>query len=220
MPETEGGKIMTNVKTENAMDRFVRSTRAIFASESNPEKRWQALGPVLQEMLADHDLRSASQGWPACNFKERVENLLFYEAPDYGFVINALKRNPDQPPAKHPTRPNWRGIHDHAHIYTLYGVLAGNEMIERYERMDDGTREGYCELTKTGDFQVAPGHVDLVKPYEIHAERSLGEATVAVIIRSEKSGEFLQGRYDPDNNEYWESLGPIQVPVEMIPESI
>jgi hypothetical protein len=67
---------------------------------------------------------------------------------------------------------------------------------------------------------VGPGEIDLVKPYEIHTEISVGDRTVAVIIRSQKSGGFNQGRYDPATNRYWESLGPRQTPVEMLPKRI
>jgi len=33
-----------------------------------------------------------------------------------------------------------------------------------------------------------------------------------LIARSEKSGGFLQGRYVPEKNSYWQGYGPIQVP--------
>ena len=36
-----------------------------------------------------------------------------------------------------------------------------------------------------------------------------------MIIRSEKSGAFNQGRYEPETNRYYESLGPRQTPVPM-----
>ena len=108
-------------------------------------------------------------------------------------------------------------IHDHAHIYTLYGVLDGHERIERYERLDDRSRPGYAEIRKTTDQLVGPGEIDLVKPYEIHTELTVGERTVAVIIRSVKGGGFNQGRYDPETGEYCESLGPRQTPTEMLP---
>ncbi len=63
-----------------------------------------------------------------------------------------------------------------------------------------------------------PGEIDLVKPYEIHTELTVGERTVAVIIRSQKGGDFNQGRYNPETNEYYESLGPRQTPCEMMPK--
>jgi hypothetical protein len=41
---------------------------------------------------------------------------------------------------------------------------------------------------------------------------------VAVIIRSQKGGEFNQGRYVPEENRYYESLGPRQTRCEMLPK--
>src|SRR5207247_385430 len=80
-------------------------------------------------------------------------------------------------------------IHDHGHIYTLYGVLTGHERIERYQRTDDRSRPDYAKIRRTADVHVGPGEIDLVKPYEVHAEVTMGERTVALIIRSQKAGD-------------------------------
>ena len=109
-------------------------------------------------------------------------------------------------------------IHDHAHIYTLYGVLDGHEKVVRYDRLDDRSKPDHAEIRESCNVLVGPGEIDLVKPYEIHTEITVGERTVAVIIRSQKGGEFNQGRYVPEENRYYESLGPRQTPCEMLPK--
>ena len=198
--------------TENALERFVRKTRALFAAEPDPEKRWASLSPVLAELLADPEVVQASKNWPECIPQDgRAENLLFYEDSEYGFAVNGLTKGASRTGAL----PR---IHDHGHIYTLYGVLDGHERIERYERLDDRSKPDYAEIRRTADMHVGPGEIDLVKPYEIHREITVGENTVAVIIRSQKGGTFNQGRYEPETNRYWESLGPRQTPIEMLPE--
>ena len=198
----------------NALERFISKTRALFAREPDLEKRWKALSPVLAELLAAPEVMAASKSWPDCVPAEgRAENLLFYEDPDYGFAINGLTKGRARQGGR--TR-----IHDHAHIYTLYGVLDGHERIERYERLDDRSKPGYAKIRKTTDQLVAPGEIDLVKPYEIHTEVTVGERTVAVIIRSQKGGDFNQGRYVPEKDEYYESLGPRQTPCEMLPAKV
>jgi hypothetical protein len=63
--------------------------------------------------------------------------------------------------------------------------------------------------------KVGAGKIDLVPPFEIHAEESGDERTVAIIIRAEKAGGFLQGRYDPAINKYWQGYGPEQIPYEL-----
>jgi len=204
--------MVMETKSQNALERFISKTRELFAKEPDLDKRWERLSPILVQLLADPDVLEASKGWPDCVPADgRAENLLFYEDPDYGFAINGL--------TKGTARQGQRArIHDHAHIYTLYGVLGGRERIERYERIDDRTRPGYVEIRKTSDRLVGPGEIDLVKPHEIHTEVMVGERTVAVIIRSQKGGGFNQGRYNPETNEYYESLGPRQTPVEMLPK--
>ena len=194
----------------NALERFIEKTRALFAAEADLEKRWTALEPILAEMLADPDVLEAAKGWPDCVPRDgRAENLLFYEDPDYGFAINGL--------TKGTTRQGVRArIHDHAHIYTLYGVLDGHEQIERYDRLDDRSKPDYAEIRLASDKHVGPGEIDLVRPYEVHTENTVGERTVAIIVRSQKGGSFNQGRYNPETNEYYESLGPRQTPVDML----
>ena len=188
-----------------AFERFIASARELFAGEKDPDRRWGALTPLLIQLLADDGVREASAKWPECAHKERAENLLFYEDPDFGFVVNGLTKAPH-------TRTQ---IHDHAHNWTLYGVLDGTETIMRYERVDDRSKADYAEIRGVSKLRAGPGQVDLVRPWEIHAEASGEERTVAIIVRAEKAGGFLQGRYDPVNKKYWQGYGPIQVPYKM-----
>ncbi|HUK40661.1 MAG TPA: hypothetical protein VLX11_06455 [Candidatus Acidoferrales bacterium] len=197
-------------ETENSLSRFVRKTRTLFAKEPDLEKRWNALRPILAELLADPEVIEASKHWPDCvPANGRAENLLFYEDPVYGFAINGLTKGDAR-------QGGQARIHDHAHIYTLYGVLDGHEKIVRYDRIDDRSKPGYAEIKESSNVLCGPGEIDLVKPYEIHTELTVGERTVAVIIRSQKGGDFNQGRYIPEKNQYYESLGPRQTPCEML----
>ena len=154
--------------SQSAVQKFIADARALFAVESDPAKRWERMSPLLQELLADASIRAQSKSWPDCSQgSERAENLLFYEDPDYKFVINGLIKAPH-------TRTQ---IHDHAHNWTLYGVLDGTESIERYERVDDRSKPDCAEIRKTVNVKVGAGKIDLVPPYEIHAEESGDERT-------------------------------------------
>src|SRR2546425_12150844 len=144
----------TQTQSENAMERFVRKTRALFAKETDLDKRWNSLRPILAELLADPDVIAASKQWPDCvPASGRAENLLFYEDPDYGFAINGLTKGGSRQ-AGERTR-----VHDHGHIYTLYGVLDGHERIERYRRVADGTKPDYRPIERMDDQRVGPGEI-------------------------------------------------------------
>jgi predicted metal-dependent enzyme (double-stranded beta helix superfamily) len=189
----------------NAVQKFIVSARKLHAEEKDAVKRWEKMTPLLQELIADPAVWEQSRSWPACRQGDRAQNLLFYEDPDYKFVINGLIKDP---------RVRTQ-IHDHAHNWTLYGVLDGHETIERYERIDDRSRPEYADIRQTENVKVGPGKVDLVAPYQIHAEESGEERTVAIIVRAEKAGGFLQGRYDPATKKYWQGYGPEQIPYEL-----
>jgi len=199
--------------TKNAMEVFIAKTRDLFAEEPDPERRWELLKPVFAEFLADPEVRAASLLWPETvpGADGRAINLIFYQDPDYKFVINGLSRAENRPVGSRSR------VHDHGHIYTLYGVLMGHERIERYERIDDGSKPEFAEIRRTVDVLVGPGDIDLVRPFEVHAEVATGEARTAIVVRSEDGGAFDHGRYDPETFKYYESPGPVQLPAEMFP---
>jgi predicted metal-dependent enzyme (double-stranded beta helix superfamily) len=190
---------------QSAVQKFITSARKLCSEEKDPARRWEKMTPLLQELLADPSVREQSKSWPTCAQTDRAENLLFYEDPDYKFVINGLIKAPH----------SRTQIHDHAHNWTLYGVLDGNETVERYERLDDGSKPDYAEIRRTVKVEVGPGKVDLVPPYQIHAEESGEARTVAIILRAEKAGGFLQGRYEPATGKYWQGYGPKQIPYKL-----
>ncbi|MPZ75904.1 MAG: hypothetical protein GEU77_05225 [Deltaproteobacteria bacterium] len=195
-----------NTNSKSAVQQFIMSARELFAGEQDPVRRWEKMAPLLEALIGDPSIKEQSRNWPVCRQgDDRAQNLLFYEDPEYKFVINGLIKSP-----KSRTQ-----IHDHAHNWTLYGVLDGHESIERYQRTDDGSKADYADIRQTEKVKVGPGKVDLVAPYQIHAEESGEERTVAIIVRAERAGGFLQGRYDPATKKYWQGYGPEQIPYEL-----
>ncbi len=189
---------------ETAFDRFIRKTRDLFAQETDLEKRWTALNPILAELLADPASIEASKRWRDCIPREkRAENHLFYEDPDYGFVVNGLVVNAEG--YQHIPR-----VHDHNRVYTLYGLIDGRQQIQRFERLDDGKTENLARIRKSVDVTCGPGEIDLVRPYEIHSEDTVGDRAVAVIVRSELSEGIPSARYIPEKDYYWMVDGPMQ----------
>ena len=108
-------------------------------------------------------------------------------------------------------------VHDHADAWVLYGVLDGTESLERFERVDDGSRPGHAEVKLASVTTGSQGKVDLVAPRAIHAEQGGPTRSVAIIVRSQKLGEgtVLQHQYDRATNTVIERYGPTQVPYEI-----
>jgi len=191
-----------------ALQRFIDAMRGLYTEPLEPADRFEKARPLLKALLADPELSERSKGWPSGSDHANNDyvNLLFYEDPDYGFAINALVKDPGE---KTP-------IHDHAHTWTLYGVLEGGEKVVRYRRTDDRVSEEQATLRLIGAHDVSPGYIDFVPPYEVHAEYNGDARTVGVIVRSEKVSGFLQNWYDADTGAIEKHYGPRQVPYELV----
>ena len=194
---------MSDTQRLPVFEHFIRDLRAAWADLPDMEARMKKGQQLLEELVKDSTLREASKNWPST---EGRKNLLFYEDPDYGFAINGVVRVPGRKGS----------IHDHAHSWTAYGLLDGTESLERYRRLDDGSKEGYAKLELESVTQGNPGKVDLVPPFDAHAEQGGPARSVAVILRSERvSGKVLQGSYSMENNTVRRIDGPTNIPYEI-----
>jgi predicted metal-dependent enzyme (double-stranded beta helix superfamily) len=184
---------------------FIEAARALWREELADEERWRKIGQLLPMLLDSEALRESARSWPAPGPESRrAQNLLFYEDPDYHFVINGLvKRGRSDTP-----------IHDHAHTWTVYGVLSGQERVVRFRRADDGSQPR-ATLEPIDDYVVAPGYIDVVPPGLLHAEYAGDDRTVAVIVRSERVGGFPQNMVDPRTQAVTQAPGPEQIPYRL-----
>ena len=183
--------------------KFIAGLRAIWAGQSDNKTRMEAAKPLLEELVRNNELKAISANWPST---EGGKNLLFYVDPDHGFAINAVVRVPGR-----KGRP-----HDHGEAWVLYGVLDGTESLERYQRIDDGSRSGHAEIKLTSVTTGSQGKVDLVPPHDIHAEQGGDARSVAIILRSQKlGGTNIQHGYNVAEKTVEERYGPRQIPFEL-----
>lgn len=187
------------------LDKFIVDLRTIWAEDSENERRMAKAKPLLEQLLNDATLKAHSAAWPST---EGRKNLLLYVDPDHHFVINAVVRMPGRTGS----------VHDHADAWVLYGVLDGSESLERFERVDDGSRPGYAEVRLSSVTTGTQGKVDLVPPHSIHAEQGGPTRSVAIIVRSQRLGEgtILQRRYDAMAKTVVEQYGPTQIPFDVV----
>jgi predicted metal-dependent enzyme (double-stranded beta helix superfamily) len=186
-------------ETPELLRDFISAVRALWREELSDAERWHRVARLLPMLLDSPAMQESAKSWPAAPPDHpRAQNLLFYEDPDYRFVINGLIKRPGATTA----------VHDHAHTWTVYSVLEGGERVVRYRRNGGA-------LEEDGDYHVRPGFIDVVPPLMIHAEFAGPERTVALIVRSEKVGGFMQGRFDPVTGAVSEAPGPEQVPYQL-----
>lgn len=195
---------MTTKRRLAAFEKFIQDMRTAWETLPDVESRMKKGRDLLAQLVNDPSMKKTCDSWPDTDGKRL--NLLFYEDPDYGFVVNGVRHRAGRKGA----------IHDHAHAWTAYGVLEGCETLERFRRTDDGSREGYAKLELESRCEGKAGTVDLVPPFDIHAEHGGPTDTFGLILRSERvAGKVLQGSYDFDSGVYRRNDGPTNVPFEL-----
>jgi predicted metal-dependent enzyme (double-stranded beta helix superfamily) len=195
---------MTTSQRLPAFEKFIQELRATWSELPDTEARMRKSTILLEELVKNPSLKHSSKSWPST---EGRKNLLFYEDPDYHFAINGVVRVPGRKGS----------IHDHAHAWTAYGILDGTETLERFRRVDDRSKDGYAKLELESVTEGQAGKVDLVPPFDIHAEQGGSTRSVAIILRSERvAGKTTQGSYDIEKQTIRQIDGPIQVPYEII----
>jgi predicted metal-dependent enzyme (double-stranded beta helix superfamily) len=186
-------------------EKFINDLRAVWGAETDHRHRMERAKPLVEQLVRDPSLKAHSANWPST---EGRKNLLLYVDPDHDFVVNAVVRMPGRTGS----------VHDHADAWVLYGVLDGSESLERYDRIDDGSRPGYAEVRLSSVTTGTQGKVDLVPPHAIHAEQGGPTRSVAIVLRSQRLGEgtVLQHTYDPGTKTVVERYGPTQIPYELV----
>jgi predicted metal-dependent enzyme (double-stranded beta helix superfamily) len=184
---------------------FVDHLRDIWSREPDTQKRMEQARPLMEHLLHDDTLKAHSKDWMST---EGRKNLLLHVDDEFGFVVNAVVRMPGRTGS----------IHDHANAWVLYGVLDGTESLERYQRVDDGSRAGYAEVKLQSVTTGSQGKIDLVAPYDIHAEQGGPTRSVAMILRSQRLGEgtVLQNQYDMAKKVVTQQYGPTQIPFALL----
>ena len=200
-------QISTRPEMIPAAETFVAQVRDLFSQGLDEREVWTRACDHLRDLLADEELKSQAKTWPdSLAVEGKPGNLLFYEDPDYGFVLNALIKAPNLKTS----------VHDHGKSWTLYGVLEGAESVTRFTRTDGGPQvTDTATLEEAGTHDVVPGYIDFVPPWEIHQETNTDQRTIGFIVRSQRSGTFVQNRFDPENEKADQYDGPVQMPYHL-----
>ena len=158
------------------LEKFIGDLRAIWAAEPDNQRRMEH-GQAAARRVRDGAGAEGAFGELAVD-RGRTRTCCSMSIPTIDFVVNAVVRVPGRTGS----------VHDHADAWVLYGMLDGTESLERYDRLDDGSKPGYAEVKLASVTTGTQGKVDLVPPRNIHAEQGGPTRSVAIIVRSQKLG--------------------------------
>jgi len=188
---------------------FIKQVRRLYEDGRDVNSIWTQAQTYLSSLLTDPEVIAHSASWPETpailGLQGKHANLIFYEDPDYKFVINGLIKVPHAKTT----------VHDHGKSWTLYGVVKGKESVLRFRRTDGGEPgdlPARASVVPSEEAAVMPGYVDLIKPWDIHAEYNGPESTTAIIVRSQRSGTYIQNIFYTDVGTVEQYWGPKQIP--------
>ncbi len=145
-----------------------------------------ALEAIKAEMLA---LAAQEQLFPSAEFppppagEKGARRYLMQEDADGRFALYLNALNPGN-----RTKP-----HDHT-TWACVTAVDGQELNKVYERLDDGSVPGRCEIRETGDVMVEPGTGIALMPADIHSIHTTGDRPTRHLHMYGLALERLDGR--------------------------
>lgn len=147
----------TSRARQNAVDTMLERVHELVNQKGVSRDTLDAVLKVLQELATQSELWEEAD-FPPPGADERQARYLIQQRDDQTFALylNVMKTGRRIPPHNHTT---WACI----------AGVAGEEFNTVFERLDDGSREGYAELVARGDILVGPGSGIALMPDDIHS---------------------------------------------------
>ena len=173
-----------------SLTEFIEDIEAARREETEPAKIVERVSACLRELLKKPDFLRDDQKEVSADGKS--QSSLLYLAPDGKLSVRAVVF-----PEGKPTP-----IHDHL-TWGMVGVYEGAEREGRFERVDDGSREGYADLKDLGKTIYQPGQVtSFVPPHDIHTVEAVSPVkSVSIHIYGEDMEKLDRHQFNIETGE-------------------
>lgn len=122
-----------------------------------------AMKAELMKLAAQEHLFPSAEFQPPPAGEKGAQRYLLQEDADNRFALYLNALNPGN-----TTKP-----HDHT-TWACVAAVDGQELNRVYERLDDGSVEGKCELRLREEIMVEPGRAIALMPEDIHSIHTTG----------------------------------------------
>lgn len=143
----------------------------------------EAMKAELLALAAQEHLFPANEFVPPPEGVKGSQRYLLQEDADNRFALYLNALNPGN-----ETKP-----HDHT-TWACVAAVDGQELNRVYDRLDDGSVEGKCELKLRGEIMVEPGSAIALMPTDIHSIHTTGAVPTRHLHMYGLALEKLDGR--------------------------
>lgn len=172
-----------------SLEEYVADLRTITAETDDPQRIIEQVRPLAQRMAENSD------AWLKPEYYEYDEEM--------GAGLNMLHEEADHTLAVFTV--SWRpGVAAPPHDHGTWAVVAGvdgEEVNIFWKRLDDGDKEGYAELTRTGEKGFDHGEVVAMLPGAIHSvENRTDQVTLSLHTYGMHVNYTERSRFNPKKN--------------------
>jgi len=148
-------------KDTYSLQSYVEDLRKIASQTNDDRKITEQLRPLAKK-LASQPIWD-SPDYRETNLEQGFGVHLLHEEDDHSLAVFMLAWAPG------------RGTHPHNH--KTWAVVAGVDGVEHeinFNRLDDGSKQGYAKLEKSGEQTLHAGDVGVCLPDDIHTVKNTG----------------------------------------------
>jgi predicted metal-dependent enzyme (double-stranded beta helix superfamily) len=144
------------------LDQYVRDLRSITSRETDPVVITEQVAPLAKRF-------AEAPGWlrpehRECDAEQGFSVHLLHEEPNHDLAVFLLSWLPN------------RGTTPHNHkTWAVVVGIEGQEQEVNYERLDDGSKPGFADLTRTGEHVMTAGDIARCYPEHIHSVWNVGK---------------------------------------------
>ena len=157
------------------LQEYIDDVRAILKQETDPAVFTAFIKPLSQRLAASTAMQDPA--YRVCDEAQGFGAHLLHEEGDHALGIFMFAWLPGRgtPPHDHKT-------------WAVVTSVEGEELETYFKRNDDGSKNGYAELEKTGEMIMRPGDVSVCMPSDIH---SVWNSTEEVSVSLHTYGKHL-----------------------------
>ena len=140
---------------ETSLDRYIAEVRAAWGDGKDPQLPFK-VAALMEKLFAS---TSPDDPWMAELIREGKPSRELYRDPELGFIqMGHIHKQ------GHGNKP-----HDHGPCWVVYGQYTNHTDMKIWERLDDGSQEGYADLRVGRQVKLLPGNAIAMQRGYIHS---------------------------------------------------
>ena len=185
----------SQLSTSYTVAEFVSDIKSILAEKGPTEAGLTQIAQKMQELSKREDLFDLGEYRPPTPGGNTIGSYRLHAEPDNTLIVSVSRFSHE-----HPTP---------VHTHNTWGVLCGYKGTDRYvqyDRVDDGSQEGYAQLKEVINRTITRGDAVWWReyPHDIHQQLALGdEPSWELLLMGKSTGGIERLHFDPESYQVW-----------------